>query len=164
MKYSNKELVVVYRAVRILEHGEELLGMDLDKKNVSALASKIKHELPGKIVAKVDKEIKGVIEESKRAFEDYAEDNGPYDFDETFGPSYPTTETVKVLNRAIEKQSAVKINYFSLSQGKFTERVVEPESIERKGGKLYLNAFCRLRGEGRVFRVDRIKHIKKVDG
>lgn len=160
MKFTDTELVNLYRAVKILENGEGLLGIDIDKDVVEELVLKLKERLPEKMISNINKEIEELIIDAETALEDDINYTSEYDFDREFGPSYPTRETMKVLNKAIEDGLCAEIDYYSMSQGKFTKRKIEPESIERRSGRAYLNAFCHLRNEDRVFRVDRIKRIK----
>lgn len=160
MEFTDKELINLYKAVKILENGEGLLGIDIDKDVVGSLAIKLKQDLSKKTISLINGEIEELIHEAEMGMDDYIDDSSEYDFDREFGPSYPTSETMKVLNKAIEDEICVEIDYYSLSQGKFTKRKIEPESIERRSSKAYLNAFCHLRNEDRVFRVDRIKRIE----
>ncbi|MHA1378194.1 MAG: WYL domain-containing protein [Candidatus Helarchaeota archaeon] len=66
-----------------------------------------------------------------------------------------------MLNKVIKIGNCVEIEYYSFNQEKFTQRKIEPEIIERRNSKTYLNAFCHLRNDERVFRIDRIKKIKE---
>ncbi len=160
MKFTDKELVNLYRAVKILENGEALLGMDVEKEVVEAIVMRLEGKLPKKAVSKIIKEVENLIQEAEMALEDYPDLSSEYDFDMEFGPSYPTRETMKVLKKAIAEGLCVEIDYYSRNQGKFTKRKIEPESIERRSGRAYVNAFCRLRNEDRVFKVERIKKIE----
>lgn len=163
MEFTKKEFMNLYRAVKILENGEGLLGIDIDRDVVDGLVLKLKEKLPEKAVHGVDQEIDVLIREAGAALEDCNDYVPEYDFDREFGPSYPTKETMKVLNNAIADGRCVEIDYYSLSREKFTKRKVKPENIERKSGRTYFNAFCHLRNDDRVFRVDRIKRIEVCD-
>ncbi len=160
MEFTDEELINLYRAVKILENGEGLLGIDIDRDVVEELVLKLKKRLPEKTLSNINKEIEELIAEAEMSLEDDIDYTSEYDFDREFGPSYPTMETIKVLNKAIEDGLCVEIKYYSRSQGKFTKRRIEPGNIERRSGRAYLNAFCHLRNEDRVFRVDRIKRIE----
>jgi hypothetical protein len=61
-----------------------------------------------------------------------------------------------VIERALEDAHPVKIVYHTAGRGERTERVVEPLRLEERGGARYLIAYCRLRQEESVFRIDRI--------
>jgi len=162
MKFTKEELMNLYRAVKILENGEGLLGIDINKDIVNGLVLKLKEKLPEKAGSDINQEIESLIHQAKMALEDQ-DFHRDYDFDWEYGPSYPTKETMEVLNRAIVEERCVEIDYYSLNQGKFTKRKIKPHDIERKGGRAYLNAFCHLRNDDRVFRVDRIKRIEESD-
>ena len=168
MKFNKKELLALFKAVKIIRSGEELLGIDVDKAVVDTLAEKFLKEIDAKSAQKIDKEIASLIKGAREANQssDYTEsdDFDGDSFDRDFGPSYPYSDTLKILNQAIENDQLVEINYYSANQGSFTKRKVKPENIERKGGTPYLNAFCYLRKDDRVFKLSRIKDIKVVKG
>jgi len=163
MDFTDKELTNLYKAVRILENGEALLGIDIEKKVIDDLILRLEERLPKKEITKINKEIETLIREAEIASNDYMDDTIEDDFDREFGPSYPTTETLKILNNAIQDDRCVNIDYYSVSSGGFTKRRIKPIEIERKDGKAYLNAFCHLRNGDRVFRISRIKSIEEYD-
>lgn len=160
--FNKRELREILRAVKILQSGETLLGMDVDKAIVDSIIRKISEHVDKKTKRKTDDEVRQLIKESEE-LETYEEEVGEeYDFDREFGPNYPYSETLKVINRAITEGKNIKIRYYSASQGEFTEREVRPVNIERRESTPYLNAFCLLRNEDRVFKLGRIKEIKMV--
>ena len=65
-------------------------------------------------------------------------------------------EKVNAFERAISFQKGLKLVYFSSSQGGVTFRAVRPLRIVKEKGKVCLQAFCHLRNEERLFRLDRI--------
>lgn len=67
-----------------------------------------------------------------------------------------------VLTKALAEQMPVKIIYHTTGRGERTERVVEPLRFEERGGVVYLIAYCRLRQDERVFRLDRIERASPV--
>ena len=168
MKFNKKELLALFRAIKIMQSGEELLGIDVDKKIVDALAERFQKEINTKFGKKIDREIASLIKEAREfsKLPDYRGGDGEYGdhFDRDFGPNYPYSSTLEILNQAIENDQKVEINYFSANQGKFTKRKVKPENIERRSGTPYLNAYCYLRNDERVFKLSRIKDIKMVKG
>lgn len=167
MKFNKKELLAAFKAVKILQSGEELLGIDIDKAVVNTLAEKFQKEIDIKSAKKIGKEVASLIKEAREVIE-VNEDNQlsecteREEFDMDFGPNYAYSDTLKILNQAIENNHVVEINYYSANQGKFTKRKVKPEDIERKRGIPYLNAFCYLRNDDRVFKLSRIKDITLV--
>lgn len=159
-------MLMLFKAVKIMQSGEELLGIDIDKQIVDTLAEKFLKEINTKSAKKIYKEIASLINGAKEAnqFSDCTESDESKDYDGDFGPSYAYSDTLKILNQAIKNDQAVEIDYYSANQGNFTKRKVKPENIERRNGTPYLNAFCYLRNDDRVFKLSRIKDIKVVKG
>ena len=75
----------------------------------------------------------------------------------------PTPPEVGILSDAIEARHAVRIAYVGLASNQRTERVVEGASVSFSLGNWYLSGFCRLAGDERVFRVDRIVDLEVLD-
>lgn len=63
---------------------------------------------------------------------------------------------VETIERALDDGTLLTITYSAASRGETTTRVVEPLRIEWRGNIPYLIAFCHLRQDERVFRVERI--------
>ncbi len=162
MEFKGVELCEILRALKILREGEMLLGVDVNKKLADSLIQKISARIGDKTSKKTDAEVKQLVKEAE-CLKNFEEETGErYDFDSEFGPNYPHTETLKTIEKAIANGKNLKIKYFSASQGKFTEREVKPVTVERRGGAPYLNAFCFLRNDDRVFKLGRIKNIKII--
>ncbi len=157
-------MLALFKAVKIIQSGEELLGIDIDKAIVDTLAKKFLKEIDAESAKKIVKEIASLIKGAGEAnqLSDCTESDESEDYDGDFGSSYAYSDTLKILNQAIENDQIVEINYYSANQGNFTKRKVKPENIERKNGAPYLNAFCYLRNDDRVFKLSRIKDIKVV--
>jgi len=69
-----------------------------------------------------------------------------------------TSNYLMCIQSAITNFEVIEIEYFSLEQN-FTKRKVEPFALYSTQENWLLIAFCRLRNEFRVFRID---HIKKI--
>jgi len=65
-----------------------------------------------------------------------------------------------LLKDAINNENKILINYYSMSSDQTTERKLDPYNLFFNNGAPYLYAFCHLREEKRIFRIDRIKDIK----
>jgi predicted DNA-binding transcriptional regulator YafY len=63
------------------------------------------------------------------------------------------------LRRAVLERRVVALRYHGRSRDEVTERLVEPRDLACYDGVWYLSAFCRLRGGGRDFRLDRIETL-----
>ncbi len=57
----------------------------------------------------------------------------------------------------------VRLRYHSFSRME-TERIVDPYALSFRWGNWYLIGFCHLRGEMRIFRIDRIKGFERLPG
>lgn len=68
-----------------------------------------------------------------------------------------------VLNRAVDEQRALRLNYYTAARDEFTERVVDPLRVFESDGHAYLEAWCRGAEGVRVFRDDRILDVRLLD-
>jgi predicted DNA-binding transcriptional regulator YafY len=78
----------------------------------------------------------------------------------TFPAPLPEVDHAKmecIIERALEEACPVRLVYHTTGRGERTERVVEPLRIDERGGARYLVAYCRLRQDERVFRLDRVE-------
>ncbi len=74
----------------------------------------------------------------------------------------PWEPTIHTLRQCIGERRCVHLVYRSLGRPQDTERVIEPYVLTLQWGLWYLVGFCRLRGEMRTFRVDRIQKIQAL--
>lgn len=73
---------------------------------------------------------------------------------------YPWGEAFSQINQAILDQMTVEITYDSYSSRTVSVRRVNPYHILFREGCWYLIAYCHLRKEKRIFRIDRIQNLK----
>ncbi|HEX9866599.1 MAG TPA: WYL domain-containing protein [Acidimicrobiia bacterium] len=71
--------------------------------------------------------------------------------------------TLARLKAAAANQSVLHITYRSLSRETETVRDIEPWAVFTTLGNWYVQAFCRMVGGERVFRVDRIRELEVLD-
>lgn len=64
---------------------------------------------------------------------------------------------------AIEAGTPVRIDYVGPG-GEATERVIEPHQVVLGPSASYVTAWCRLRADERIFRLDRIGAVEPVEG
>ena len=64
---------------------------------------------------------------------------------------------------AIESQLQVEIEYFSLSTGSTSSRVIEPLYLFSEQGNWYVDAYCHKANGYRHFRIDRIRKVTILD-
>jgi predicted DNA-binding transcriptional regulator YafY len=72
----------------------------------------------------------------------------------SFGPKDPGPLTL--LLKAVKDRTVVTIRYHGVGRGMTTERSIEPLGVVRLGEVWLVPAYCRLREDLRVFRVDRM--------
>ena len=72
-------------------------------------------------------------------------------------------DTIGQLRTAARELLAVRITYRSLSREEETVREIEPWSVFATLGNWYVQGYCRLVGDERVFRVDRIRLLELTD-
>ncbi|MGI8970641.1 MAG: WYL domain-containing protein [Dehalococcoidia bacterium] len=82
-------------------------------------------------------------------------------------PHIPSSERPadleQTLRTAITEGRPARLRYQGHSREAVTCRDVEPRTLQRQRGHVYLRAFCRWRNEQRLFRLDRILEAKLLD-
>jgi predicted DNA-binding transcriptional regulator YafY len=74
----------------------------------------------------------------------------------------PSAALLISLGEAIQQRQRLRIEYQS-SQDQFTQRTVEPYAIAGWWGRWYLVAFCCLRHDYRLFRLDRMQRAQTLE-
>ena len=72
-------------------------------------------------------------------------------------------ELMADLRDGMAEGQQVRLRYHSFSRME-TERIVDPYALSFRWGNWYLIGFCHLRGEMRIFRIDRIKGFERLPG
>lgn len=72
-------------------------------------------------------------------------------------------DALDLLRSAVSRHEVVAIRYLALATNEMSSREVEPWAVFSSLGNWYLSAFCRLKQEERVFRVDRIREASARD-
>lgn len=72
---------------------------------------------------------------------------------------HPPAVVPPEIEELINKKKKITIEYISAS-GEITQRIVEPKQLTYQSDYLYLIGYCYLRGEERIFRLDRIIKMK----
>ena len=68
-------------------------------------------------------------------------------------------ETIDILESGFSSFPEFKISYLA-ANGEPSNRVISLKSISLRENKVYLNAFCHLRKEDRMFLTDRIQRLE----
>ncbi|MBC7252761.1 MAG: transcriptional regulator [Actinobacteria bacterium] len=87
-----------------------------------------------------------------------------------FSPAWePTVDyekrlpVLELLERGVEENRSVTISYHSLSRDEVTERTVDPYGFLFRSNAWYLVGYCHLRGEIKIFKVDRILEAELLE-
>lgn len=72
-------------------------------------------------------------------------------------------EHVPAIQRALAKQQALRVRYFSMSRAAETERRVDPYHLTYFNGGFYLIGYCHVRRAVRVFAVERMRAVTPLD-
>ena len=67
------------------------------------------------------------------------------------------------LARAVDEQHQVRLDYYVPTRDESTERVVDPLRVVTADGNTYLEAYCHLAEDQRLFRLDRISRADVLD-
>jgi proteasome accessory factor C len=67
------------------------------------------------------------------------------------------------LSRAVDEQHQVRLDYYVPTRDESTERVVDPLRVVTADGNTYLEAYCHLAEDQRLFRLDRISSAEVLD-
>lgn len=71
-------------------------------------------------------------------------------------------DSISRLRKAIEDNKEIEFTYID-SEGRWTNRTVEPYSLILKGQKWYLYAWCHIREDFRLFKLSRIRELAVTD-
>ncbi len=71
-------------------------------------------------------------------------------------------EMLILFNEAIEKKLVLKIEY-TREDGEFNERNIEAIKVHNRSFGIYLEAFCQMRENNRIFKSDRIKSMSSTN-
>jgi proteasome accessory factor C len=67
------------------------------------------------------------------------------------------------LDDAIARNRQVRLEYYVATRDETTQRVVDPIAVTLTEGRAYLDAWCHLAEDRRLFRVDRITGLEVLD-
>jgi proteasome accessory factor C len=72
-------------------------------------------------------------------------------------------ELSELLDDAVERRRQVRLEYYVPTRDESTERVVDPLRVTSRDGNTYLDAYCHLAEDQRLFRLDRISSAEVLD-
>lgn len=74
-----------------------------------------------------------------------------------------TERTRQAVQAAMARDHALRIRYYTASRDEITDRTVDPMRLLLVEGRGYLEAWCRLAEDVRLFRLDRIDDVSELD-
>jgi proteasome accessory factor C len=74
-----------------------------------------------------------------------------------------TERTRQAVATAVHARHALRIRYYTASRDEITDRTVDPMRLLLVEGRSYLEAWCRLAEDVRLFRLDRIDQVTELD-
>lgn len=110
-------------------------------------------------VSSAIEKIKAILRYSQKGNADLLADRIAFNHNYFEGNS---SNNLMQLQAAIIHFQELEIHYLS-SKKELTKRIVEPFAIYSTNGNFLLIAFCKLRNDFRVFRIDFIQHISKTN-
>ncbi|MDF2984546.1 MAG: hypothetical protein K0R50_56, partial [Eubacterium sp.] len=78
-------------------------------------------------------------------------------------PGEYVENVLQIIIKSLEDGKKVKLSYYTPLKDTLTEREISPYKFVFEEGGWYLIGYCHLRGEKRVFRLDRIKSIELLE-
>ena len=81
----------------------------------------------------------------------------------TMRESDETRRTRTLVLSALDQQKALRIRYYTASRDEITDRTVDPMRMLLVEGRSYLEAWCRLAEDVRLFRLDRSDRVEVLD-
>jgi proteasome accessory factor C len=72
-------------------------------------------------------------------------------------------ELAEMLTGAVEQHRQVRLDYYVPTRDESTERVVDPLRVVTADGNTYLDAYCHLAEDQRLFRLDRVSSAELLD-
>jgi hypothetical protein len=71
-------------------------------------------------------------------------------------------ETLSLINLALKEGKLLRIVYYTGSRNAWSTRDILPMKVYQEHGTFYIRAYCMLRNEERIFRLDRIKSAELI--
>lgn len=79
-------------------------------------------------------------------------------------PSTPILNALlKEIEISMDRQTSLEIDYKSGYENTVTKRAIDPYGLVHWRSRWYAVGYCRMRGEIRSFRVDRMSHLRRTD-
>jgi hypothetical protein len=141
------ERAVIAAALHVYAHLADVLGAPVDAPHALAQTWQRALDLPQRDAA--ERLAAAVLSALQRAVPPETDDHLPA----------PTGPLIETLETAIAQETTLDITYYTAGRDHTTRRRISPLRLEWRGDVVYLIAYCHLRQDERIFRVDRIECI-----
>jgi len=139
--FSLPELMALYFSRDMLKVFKDTVFYD----SLESLFKKIKATLPPESIGYLD-HVQQTLHVGMKPYKEYGR----------------FKEIINRVNEAALKQKTVEIVYYTMSRKKESKRKVDPYKIWFLNGTFYLIGHCHVRGEVRIFALDRIKMLHQT--
>ena len=72
-------------------------------------------------------------------------------------------EVLATLQRASAERRQVEVDYYSYGRDEWGRRVIDPATVFNAAGQWYVGAWCHQAVGERIFRIDRMRHVRVLD-
>lgn len=164
LRLSLDEAVLLMVGLKLLDEMVEVIeinGVPQDAL-MAGLMGKLQGALPEDLLGMTDEIVEDIVTASLHDGE--SSDLDAMTADSSYAlPMYAVDGVLPVLEQAIDEGRTLEISYFSMSREEFNSRKVDPYGLKQMGDLHWLIAYCHMRADRRVFRVDRIKSASLSD-
>lgn len=153
LRLSMDEAVLLLVGLKLLDEMVEAIEFNGQSQQalMGGLMTKLSGAIPADLVAMTDEIVDDIVLATVDPLQAITADSShPL-------PMYSIEGVKPVLEQAVAERRSVEINYFSMTREEFTTRKVDPYGLRPDGDLFWMVAYCHLREDMRVFRVDRIK-------
>ncbi|MDQ8736942.1 YafY family protein [Paenibacillus sp. LHD-38] len=123
--------------------------------SIIAAVKGIRTALDDTAYAKLHEKVKSLLHKSDKQQAGSSEESLVFDLN-PWGQGPAARLKVNLFKQAIEETRSVQLSYINMN-GTETERVIEPYALILKGNVWYVQAYCMLREQFRVFRLSRVQ-------
>jgi len=153
LRLSMDEAVLLLVGLKLLDEMVEAIEFNGHSQSelMGGLMGKLSGAIPPDLVAMTDEIVDDIVLSTVDPLQAITADSShPL-------PMYAIDTVKPLLEQAVSEQRSVEIVYFSMTREEFSTRKVDPYGLKPDGDLLWMVAYCHLREDMRVFRVDRIK-------
>lgn len=158
LKLSLDEAVLLMVGLKLLDEMVEAIEINGTPQEalMIGLMNKLQGALPEDLLELTDQIVEDIVTASLDDGE--SSDLDAMTADSSYGlPMYAIDGVLPLIHQAIHEERSLDVSYYSMSREEFNDRRIDPYGLKQVGDLHWLIAYCHMRHDRRVFRVDRIK-------